>query len=123
MHPSEIGMSRRTRQRPFRPKPNYKASSSDIFREVNDAARSQIRQLAERWLGTTRVSGDNLLALNPTRNDKNIGSFSINTRSGIWADFATGDSGADIVSFYAYLHRTTQIEAARELAKLLGARV
>ncbi|PVH28239.1 hypothetical protein DDE20_14145 [Pararhodobacter oceanensis] len=116
-------MSRRRRQRPFRPKPNYNASTSDIFREVNEAARGQIRELAERWLSKTRRSGDNLLALNPTRNDKNIGSFSINTRSGVWADFATGDSGADIVSFYAYLHDTTQIEAARELAKLVGVRV
>lgn len=122
MHPSEIGIRRPARQSAPRPEHNYNARRNDIFREVNEAARGQIRQLAERWLGTTRLSGDNLMALNPTRSDKTIGSFSINTRSGVWADFATGDKGGDIVSFYAYLHGTTQMEAACELAQVLGVR-
>jgi hypothetical protein len=92
----------------------------NIFEEVNLAAKPQIKELAQRWLGQTRMSGDNLQALNPTRADKNIGSFSINIRTGVWSDFATQDSGGDIISFYAYLHRVRQIEAAREIASLLG---
>lgn len=120
MHPSEIGMRRPVRQPA--PQKNKAAThhQSDIFKRVNAAAAGQIRQLAEGWLGKTRLSGDNLLALNPTRADRHIGSFSINIRTGVWADFATGDAGGDIVSFYAYLHNLTQIEAARELAKKMG---
>lgn len=122
MHPSEIGLRRPAC------KPGPRSNSAQhgrhdvIFRAVNDAARHQIRALAERWLGKTRMSGDNLLALNPTREDRNLGSFSINTKTGLWADFATGDKGGDIISFYAYLHGVSQIEAARELARILGVR-
>lgn len=122
MHPSEISIRRPTRQAAPRRNSATTPNRHDIFKLVNEAASGQIRPLAERWLGTTRLSGDNLLALNPTRHDRNIGSFSINVRSGVWSDFATGDSGGDIVSFYAYLHNLTQIEGARELADLLGVR-
>lgn len=113
MHPSEIGACRR--------KPKQRnVVKRNIFEEVNAAARLQIKALAERWLSQTRMSGDNLMAVNPTREDKSIGSFSINVRSGAWADFATGDAGGDIISFFAYLHGMSQIEAARELANILG---
>ena len=115
MHPSEIGVCR--------PKPKPKPRSPhkrDIFAEVNAAAHSQIRSLAERWLSRTRMSGDNLMALNPTRADKSIGSFGINVKTGAWADFATDDAGGDIISFFAYLRGMSQIEAARELADILG---
>jgi len=122
MHPSEIGLRRPAPKLTARSHPGRQLARSDIFRAVNDAARGQIRALVERWLTTTRMSGDNLMALNPTREDRNIGSFSINTRTGLWADFATGDRGGDIISFYAYLHGVTQIEAVREVAKILGVR-
>ena len=122
MHPSEIGLRRPAPKPVPRSNPSREGSASDIFCAVNAAARGQIRALAERWLATTRMSGVNLMALNPTRADRRIGSFSINTRTGLWADFATGDKGGDIVSFYAYLHGVSQIEAARELAKILGVR-
>lgn len=117
MHPSEIGRRRLIGKAAPRHLP-----SDDIFHAVNDAARSRIRDLAERWLTRTRLSGENLMALNPTRADKSIGSFSINIRTGLWADFATGDKGGDIISFYAYLHGVSQIEAARALAGMLGVR-
>ena len=38
------------------------------------------------------------------RSDRRPGSFSVNTRTGRWADFATGDRGGDVVSLAAYLH-------------------
>lgn len=122
MHPSEIGLRRPLHNPAPRPNPAKQGKHNDIFGAVNNAARHQIRALAERWLGKTRMSGDNLLALNPTREDRRIGSFSINTRTGLWADFATGDRGGDIISFYAYLHGVSQIDAARELAGILGVR-
>lgn len=122
MHPSEIGMRRPERKPAPRARRAPSGFQDNIFEAVNAAARGQIRSLAERWLGTTRMSGSNLLALNPRRADKHLGSFSINIHTGVWADFATGDKGGDIISFYAYLHGVRQIEAARELAQILGVR-
>ena len=54
------------------------------------------------------------------RSDRRPGSFSVNTRTGRWADFATGDRGGDVVSLAAYLHGLRQAEAARKLADMLG---
>jgi hypothetical protein len=66
------------------------------------------------------MCGHEWQALNPTRPDKNLGSFSINIRTGRWADFATGDAGGDPVSLAAYCFNTTQADAARTLATALG---
>lgn len=123
VHPSEIGRRRPSPKPALHPSRPRQADPVNIFQTINDTALSQIRPLAERWLTTTRMSGDNLMAINPTRADKKIGSFSINIRTGKWADFATGDKGGDIISFYAYLHGIRQIEAAFELADILGVRV
>lgn len=62
------------------------------------------------------------MALNPTRQDRHRGSFCINIDRGIWADFATGDSGGDPVSLYAYRYYLTMGEAARALTVELGLR-
>ena len=49
--------------------------------------------------------------------------FSINVKTGRWADFATGDKGGDVISLAAYIFRCRQIEAARTLAATLGVEV
>ncbi|MEP3784758.1 MAG: hypothetical protein ABJM43_07545 [Paracoccaceae bacterium] len=113
MHSSEIG-KRRPKNRA------HKKPQDNIFVAVNDAAKGQIKDLASRWVSKSRMSGENLMALNPTRADKNIGSFAINVRTGAWADFATDDMGGDIISFYAYIFGMSQIDAARALANELG---
>ena len=61
------------------------------------------------------IKGEHWIALNPTRNDSNIGSFKINITNGKWADFATSDYGGDLISLYAYLNNISQIQAARKL--------
>ena len=66
------------------------------------------------------MCGHEWVAKNPTRPDRNPGSFSINVRTGRWADFATGDKGGDPVSLAAYLADCGQVEAARRLAAMLG---
>jgi hypothetical protein len=48
--------------------------------------------------------------------------YTINTQTGRWADFATGDAGCDLIALYAYLHACSQIAAAREIASVLGVR-
>ncbi|MCD4487425.1 hypothetical protein LQR31_23415, partial [Chromobacterium vaccinii] len=59
--------------------------------------------------------------INPTRsNDDGYGSFSINAHSGVWADFASGDKGGDVIALVAYLKSYGQGEACKDLARLLG---
>ena len=117
MHSSEINKRQSRYQRNNRPNRRFQ---KDIFLLVNQAAHGKIKALAETWVPKSRISGADLVALNPTRADRNLGSFRINIHSGVWADFATKDRGRDIISFYAYIHGLTQIEAARALANLLG---
>lgn len=90
------------------------------FASVNAAARAALPDLLVRWLPDGRRQGVEWVATNPTRADRQRGSFSVNTRTGRWADFATGDRGGDVVSLAAYLHGLSQGEAARKLAAMLG---
>lgn len=115
MHASMIGLKRPKSKGGAR-----KASNGNIFEEVNAAAQGRIESLVRGWVAKARMSGDNLFALNPTRPDKKVGSFCINVRTGIWADFARDDKGGDIISYYAYINGLSQIDAAKELADRLG---
>ncbi len=92
------------------------------FAAVNRAALAALPALLRRWLPDGRQVGREYLARNPRRADKRAGSFKVNTRTGRWADFATGDAGGDVVSLAAYLSGTGQAEAARALADMLGVR-
>jgi hypothetical protein len=64
--------------------------------------------------------GNEWISRNPMRCDRNPGSFSINLKTGKWADFATGDCGGDIISLIAYIYQEPQLEAAKRLNKILG---
>jgi hypothetical protein len=93
------------------------------FVGINQAALGYLPSLVRTWCPQGRMCGHEWQALNPTRNDKTPGSFSINTRTGKWADFSTGDRGGDCVSLAAYLFGLSQTEAARVLATTLGVAV
>jgi hypothetical protein len=58
------------------------------------------------------VEAGEFIALNPTRLDKRLGSFRINTITGKWSDFATNDRGGDLIALYAYLKGVSNYEAA-----------
>ncbi len=90
------------------------------FKAINELACSRLPELVQRWLPDGRRVGSEWVALNPTREDRRLGSFKVNLRSGRWADFATGDTGGDVISLVAYLERIRQVEAAERLAVLLG---
>jgi hypothetical protein len=92
------------------------------FAAVSAAALPILPSLVVRWLPCGRREGVEYVALNPTRADRHLGSFRVNLRSGLWADFATGESGGDVVSLAAYLSGLTQAEAASRLAGMLGLR-
>jgi len=90
------------------------------FLRVADAARASLESLVAEWLPGGHRDGHEYKALNPTRGDSKIGSFSINLNTGAWGDFATNDAGGDAISLYAYLHNVSQLDAAKVLAQRLG---
>src|SRR5262245_32287097 len=102
------------------PRPSGGRSMTTIdFAHINRAALGALPALLERWLPNGKRRGREYIARNPTRDDRTPGSFSINLKTGRWSDFATGDTGADVINLYAYLRGIRQGEAARELARIL----
>jgi hypothetical protein len=90
------------------------------FAEVNRAALAAFPAVLARILPCGKPVGKEIVAVNPRRRDRHLGSFKINRFNGRWADFATGDRGGDPVSLVAYLADVSQTEAARLLARMLG---
>ena len=97
-----------------------KSQSRIDFEAINRAALNRLPELCTHWLPDGRRCGHEYIARNPRRVDRRAGSFSVNLRSGRWADFAVGARGGDIVSLAAYLSGLGQAEAARRLAEMLG---
>ncbi|MDZ5647154.1 hypothetical protein [Nitrospirillum sp. BR 11828] len=94
---------------------------SERFKRVNAAALPILPLLlSRRWLPDGKRQGREWVALNPRRADRSPGSFRVNIINGRWADFATGDSGGDVVSLAAYLGGISQAEACAQLAAMLG---
>lgn len=92
------------------------------FAAITRAALPRLPELCARWLPDGRRRGHEYVARNPRREDRNIGSFTINLRTGRWADFAVDARGSDVTSLAAYLFGLSQAEAARRLAQMLGVR-
>ena len=90
------------------------------FDRINRFALDYLPALVQRWLPDGKRHGAEWQALNPTRSDHSIGSFSVNLTTGKWADFATNDRGGDPISLLAYLNGCGQGDAARDLAAMLG---
>ena len=92
------------------------------FDGINRTALQALPILLVRWLPNGRRRGREWVACNPTRDDRHPGSFSVNMRTGAWAEFSTSApaKGGDVVGLYAYLRNISQGDAARELARLLG---
>ncbi len=90
------------------------------FATINAAALGSLHAILRRLLPSGSARGGEYIARNPRRADRSPGSFSVNIRTGRWADFSTGDRGGDPVSLVAYLECCSQVEAARHLAEMLG---
>src|SRR5687768_8551338 len=90
------------------------------FGAVNRAALVQLPVLLRQWLPDGHLEGREYTSRNPTRFDRHPGSFRVNVATGRWADFATGDTGGDVVSLAAYLAGIGQADAACRLADMLG---
>ena len=90
------------------------------FDAINRAALSSFPAVLARVLPGGKRIGSEIVALNPKRADRRLGSFKVNRFNGRWADFATGDKGGDPISLVAYLAGVNQGEAARRLARMLS---
>lgn len=90
------------------------------FQTIRAASLPFIPALAKRWLPDGKRCGAEWVARNPTRADRRAGSFKVNLRTGRWADFATGDRGGDLISLAAYLFGLSQVEAAKNIGKMMA---
>lgn len=90
------------------------------FQFIADTALASIDTLLTQWLPDGRRQGADWIARNPTRHDRHVGSFCVTLGNGRWCDYATGEGGGDLISLFAYIHHTSQTEAAQELASQLG---
>src|SRR5262249_57789790 len=87
---------------------------------VAAAAQASAKTLLHEWLPGGRLKGREYVALNPTRNDRTLGSFQINWQTGQWSDFAVPVKGGDLISLFAYINSLDQGPAARQIAERLG---
>lgn len=91
------------------------------FEELNRAALGRFEQVMHLLgLAGGKRQGHEYLPLNPRRADHKPGSFSINTATGAWGDFADDAKGGDMVSLAAYIRSEGNGEAARWLGEVLG---
>lgn len=90
------------------------------FEDVNRRALTILPYAIRQWLPDGRQMGVEWVAKNPLRADRRLGSFKINTYTGHWADFATGDQGRDVIGLVAYLWGLPRLEAARWLLNAMG---
>src|SRR6516165_1254321 len=100
---------------------NDRHNRSIDFKVIAAAALASAKSLLPQWLPGGRFEGREYVALNPTRNDRALGSFKINWQTGEWADFAdTNAKGGDLISLFAYINSLDQGQAARQIAERLG---
>lgn len=84
---------------------------NNLFERAKQVALDNVMQFVPAG---GQMQGNEYKCLNPLRSDSHIGSFSINTKTGSWADFSTENSGNDLVSLYAYLNHSELEAAARQ---------
>ena len=90
------------------------------FKGLNEYALSNIDSVLLHYLPNGKKVGHEYQVLNPRRDDKNLGSFSINFNTGAWSDFADNASGQDVISLVAYVKGIGQGEAFKELSDFLN---
>ena len=88
------------------------------FAAINASAIPHLETLCRRWLpGGKRIGMEWTCG---SLHGEAGGSCKVNLRTGKWADFAAGRSGGDPISLAAAVAGTGQVEAARNLARMLG---
>ncbi|HEA8500514.1 TPA: topoisomerase, partial [Escherichia coli] len=85
----------------------------NAIRSVAAVAAQHAEILVPEWLPEGKRQATEWVCRNPTRADRHAGSFFVSLVDGCWHDFATGDSGGDLVALGAYLWNVRQTDAAR----------
>jgi DNA primase len=83
-------------------------------------AAIDIEVVVGRYLPSGKRTGKVGVARNPTRYDSKPGSFKVHLTHGYWSDFATNESGGDMIDLVVYLTGKTITEAKDELAAMFG---
>jgi hypothetical protein len=90
---------------------------------VKRAAMARLREVVERLLpGGTERGGYWVCADLRGGKGDSCKVRLVGDRAGCWSDFATGDKGGDPISLAAAISGTTQLDAAQNLARMLGVR-
>lgn len=92
------------------------------FRRINDAIRPSMETILRQLFPNGRRLGQDFVV--GSLNGEEGSSLRVclsGQKAGVWADFATGDKGADIINLIAAAEGCSQSEAARKLAKMAGA--
>lgn len=91
------------------------------FSMTKELALQCVDEILEHWLPDGERRGLQYVALNPLRNDSELGSFQIKTDTGIWSDFASGDKGGDLISLIHYVgDYEFQAQAAVKILELIA---
>ncbi|MDD3757688.1 MAG: VapE family protein [Advenella sp.] len=91
------------------------------FKEVASYALSMAETLVPQWLPAGRKNGAEWQCGNLQGEPGK--SLSVNLNTGIWADFASGERGGDLISLYAAIFTgNDQLKALKELAEQLHIR-
>ena len=86
--------------------------NSSNYTALNTRAIAVLDELMHELGLATKQVGKELQFINPKRADNDFGSASINTETGVWADFADTDAkGGDLTSFVAWLKGCNQAKA------------
>jgi putative DNA primase/helicase len=88
------------------------------FAAINVAALATLPRLLAQWFPAGRRAGHEYQVGN-LRGDPGT-SLRINLKTGLWADFSTGEKGGDPISLVAAREGLTQFKAAQWLADILG---
>lgn len=85
--------------------------SQQIFERAKTIGLAHIRE----WLPGGHEESGQWVVKNPTRDDREAGSFRVNLATGAANDYADDWAGHDAVSLYAYLNGMRNIDAARDI--------
>ena len=86
------------------------------YADLNTRLLPQLEQLCRTWLPAGRKNGNEFKAGGLSGEAGR--SLSINLRTGVWKDFATGEGGSDPISLYAAIRGVSQSAAARLLSDM-----
>lgn len=85
---------------------DFKSLAADLLADA--------RNILPRWLPGGKQRGKEFVC--GSLSGDAGGSLSINTNTGVWQDFATGEKGADLIDLYAAIHGMELGAAYRELS-------